>query len=55
MVLSELHLELSELYEILECLIYNHNDRASNKEIEERAEEIGKIEKRINYIKKLAI
>ena len=55
MGLSELHLELSELYEVLECLIYNNNDRASKKEIEERAEEIEKIEKRINYIKKLAI
>ena len=53
MVLSEIHLELSELYEQLEALKNWYHDRVSDKEIEEQNAEIKRIAKRINNIKKL--
>ena len=53
MVLSELHLELSELYEQLETLENCYDDRVSDKEIEEQDEAIVRIVKQINDIKKL--
>ena len=49
--LSELYHKIGELYEQLECLINNYDDRVSEKEIEEQDETIEKITKQIKELK----